>query len=366
MMDLAKEVINQLRAVDLNGVTITNIECLTNETRIAFLISDIEVFFTARNAVEYVITSIVHQGQVFDDPNVLSQYDAWVKYVTSKVLPIVEVKRLEIAEVAYRANIETLQPEEHAVVGTGEYVSSERLEEAQARGRKEGFKAARKKNVKEIKDLKKKYNIIIAVTVVGLILAFTAIWLIRPNSDGYPTPPPIQQETGPESEDGTVEGTPEGETEGAESINDENDSGEENDEAAANLAAALIELGEAFEFDDLEITFGTQLSWDDVENRFSEYDGATVFRLPITITNRSDETHGLNMFSYTQFGPNGAQLEPISSFFDNDVDWSGDMLSGDTQEAYMHFLFDGNGDYKIEFNNSSERLIVKFYVQQDD
>lgn len=366
MMDLAKEVINELRAIDLNGANITNIECLTNETRIVFLIEGIEVFFTARNAVEYVITSIVYQEQVFDDPDVLSQYNAWVKYVVSKVHPIVESKRLEVAEVAYRANVETLLPEEHAIVGTGENVSTGRLEEAEARGRKEGFKAARKRNAKEMKALKNKYNMIITVIVVVLIAAFVAIWIFMGPETGGNTPSPLtQQEVAPQYEDTTA--TTAGETvdgeitdAGSELVNDAINTEEE-----AELAATLFELGEAFEFDNLEITFGTHIAWDAVENEFSEHNGAAGFRLPITITNLSEVAHGLNMFSYTQFSPIGERLDSISAFFDNDVDWSGDISPNETLETYMHFLFDRNGEYVIEFENSSERIKIVFDVQQE-
>ena len=374
-MDLAKEVINELSAVDLNGANITSVECGTNETRIAFLIGDIEVFFTARNADEYAITSILHQGQVFDDPDVLKEYDDWVKYVASKVQPIVEAKRLEVAEVAYKANVETLQPKEDAIVATGENVSSERLEEAEERGKKEGFKAARKKNLKEIKALKKKYHIILAVTIIGLIGIFVAIWMFMgPDNDsgGSQSMPPVsQQEEDPNSEAITGEEMTEGEHGYGEAetqpFDDPTHIEEGTDEeAAAQPAAALVELEETFEFDQLEMVFGTEVTWDTIENSFSDHDGEAVFRVPLTITNLSEEAHGLNMFAYVQVGPVGERLDLVSSFFESDVDWSDEIEPGETQETYMHFLFQGDGEYTVEFESSSNVIRVVFNVEQAD
>jgi len=75
-----------------------------------------------------------------------------------------------------------------------------------------------------------------------------------------------------------------------------------------------------------------------------------VARIPITMRNLRNETHGLNMFSYTFYGPNGNRVDSVSSFFmDYDVDWAGDMRRGTTQRSYIHILYVGNGDYYIEF-----------------
>lgn len=188
-MDLAREVINELKAKNLNGATITNVEYSPTETRISFTIQGIEVFFTARNAEEYAITSMTYQGNVFNDPSVLSQYDAWVKYVLTEVYPTIESKRIEAAEVAYKANIQTLQPDEHAVVGKAGNLSAERLDEAESRGRKEGFKSAKKTHVKEIAALKKKYHTIIAITVVVLIATFIGFWIFTGTERGANTFP---------------------------------------------------------------------------------------------------------------------------------------------------------------------------------
>ncbi|MCL2438865.1 MAG: hypothetical protein FWC99_07345, partial [Coriobacteriia bacterium] len=106
-----------------------------------------------------------------------------------------------------------------------------------------------------------------------------------------------------------------------------------------------------FEFDDFEITFGTAIRWITIDASFSDHHGAEVFQVPITVTNIGDETDGLNMFSFTQFSPDGNSQDFFSLFLvDDDVTTAGSIRPGGTQESYMSFLYEGNGDYVVEFS----------------
>jgi len=121
--------------------------------------------------------------------------------------------------------------------------------------------------------------------------------------------------------------------------------------AAPETPTGGYTFGSTFVFNDLEITFFDDVEWVTVENRFSDRDGAYVARVPMSITNLRGETHGLNMFSFNHFGTAGTRLDSVSSFFsDYDVSFAGDMRSGATQNTHMHILYDGSGDYYIEFS----------------
>ena len=109
-------------------------------------------------------------------------------------------------------------------------------------------------------------------------------------------------------------------------------------------------FGDLVEFDDLEIVFSNEIEWSSVENQFSDKNGMDVFLVPVTIKNIKNETHGLNMFYYTQFGSKGTQLDSVGSYFDNEIGSAGDMRSGAVQEVVMAFLYDGDGDYFVEFS----------------
>jgi len=129
-----------------------------------------------------------------------------------------------------------------------------------------------------------------------------------------------------------------------------------------------FELGETFEFDGLELTVADNIGFGRVNDSWSDYHGEYYFYLPITITNISDDTRGLNMFSYSFYGPDGTTLSDLSVTFmdDNDVAWAGDLQPEATTTAYMHFLYAGDGEYIIEFEYfTADNLQVIFEVEFD-
>ena len=125
-------------------------------------------------------------------------------------------------------------------------------------------------------------------------------------------------------------------------------------DSGTNTPSASVDtdktFGDVIEFDDLEIIFINDITWSTVNNQFSEHNGEDVALVPLTIKNVKDETHGLNMFYYTQYGSKGTKLDGIGSYFDGEVEFAGDMRSGATQETFMAFLYDGDGDYFVEFS----------------
>lgn len=123
-------------------------------------------------------------------------------------------------------------------------------------------------------------------------------------------------------------------------------------------------LNDTFTFDDLEITIGDNIEFTKVNNQFSDYDGKTVVKLPITVKNIKDETHSLNMFYYSIFGTEGIELDSLSAYFDDAVDYAGDLKNGGSYTKYLYFLYDGDGEYSIEFDNYSSKVIVEFDVKK--
>ena len=123
-------------------------------------------------------------------------------------------------------------------------------------------------------------------------------------------------------------------------------------------------LNDTFTFDDLEITIGDNIEFTKVNNQFSDYDGKTVVKLPITVKNIKDETHRLNMFYYSIFGTEGIELNSLSAYFDDAVDYAGDLKNGGSYTKYLYFLYDGDGEYSIEFDNYSSKVIVEFDVKK--
>ena len=104
---------------------------------------------------------------------------------------------------------------------------------------------------------------------------------------------------------------------------------------------------ERFTFDGLNITVGSGYTLAIVDNEFSEYDGAQVLKLPVTVENTTDETKGLNMFYYTAYGPSGTKAEMMDCYFDESLYEAGELRPGASYTKYMYFLCDVPGAYAI-------------------
>lgn len=127
-------------------------------------------------------------------------------------------------------------------------------------------------------------------------------------------------------------------------------------------AATKPKQGQAFNFDNFSITIGSELVWDAVSNRFSDQNGAEVVRVPITIVNVSDETDSLNTFYITLYGSQGTKLDSVTYYF-KDALKAGESLRPEAEiTKYLCFLYDGDGDYYVKFNNYSENIEIKIPI----
>jgi len=118
-------------------------------------------------------------------------------------------------------------------------------------------------------------------------------------------------------------------------------------------------FGSAINFNGLEITFHNAVEWLVIDNRFSNHHGADVFRMPVSITNVTDNPNGLLMHQYEQFGIDGTQLSSMMSInFEVDDSLStmaNQILPGITLNTHMNFLYVGDGIYTVAFNPPSFR-----------
>lgn len=121
-------------------------------------------------------------------------------------------------------------------------------------------------------------------------------------------------------------------------------------------------LGDTFVFDGLEFTFDTTYSFVTIENRYSEYNGRSVIKLGVNVKNISSEKNHLNMFYYDLFGSKGTELNGVSSYFDNNIDYAGDLKPNASYKTYFYILYDGDGKYSIDFDNYSQEVSLEFDI----
>ena len=132
--------------------------------------------------------------------------------------------------------------------------------------------------------------------------------------------------------------------------------------ATKKATKKVYNFDETFVFDDLEITIGSGYSFVTIQNRYSEKNGATVVKLPVTVKNLSNDTHGLNMFYYDIYGSTGTEVASANAYFDEALAYAGDLRSGASYTKYMYFIYDGNGKYAIEFDDWSTKVTAEFEI----
>lgn len=140
-----------------------------------------------------------------------------------------------------------------------------------------------------------------------------------------------------------------------ENSNLNNNSSVENNQNNAP-AKKSYSFNDTFEFDDLEITIGSNYTFTTVE--YSDYYQKTIVKLPITVKNIKDETHSLNMFYYSIFGSAGTEVTNVWTYFDDSVESAEDLRTNASYTKYLYFIYDGNGTYAIEFYDYwNEKLV---------
>jgi len=129
------------------------------------------------------------------------------------------------------------------------------------------------------------------------------------------------------------------------------------DSDAVPVIQTEFSFGETLVFDNLEITFMGSISFIDVSDE-------RIMRIPVTVTNIGDDTNSFPTWQVTSFGPDGLELGRIPWGAPDDISRpSTNIRPGASRTNYFSLLFDGYGEYIIEFSRWDDTLQVIFSVR---
>lgn len=211
-MELKDLVMTDLNSMDLNGANILKLSFEDQTANISFEIGDVKIDFAAEDESTIHVTSLMHGDELYSDEEALDKSRAWVEYVWTTIYPTIKKHQTSLKTVDPDPNVGLITDEledqsetnniakpyfedapkidhpnaddankptveeikDSVIISLGEETLNKRLEAAEARGHKEGYKAARKKNAQDMRKLKKKHNIILFLTIVILLGGFVA------------------------------------------------------------------------------------------------------------------------------------------------------------------------------------------------
>ena len=131
--------------------------------------------------------------------------------------------------------------------------------------------------------------------------------------------------------------------------------------------------GNIIEFDNLEITVGTEASFTTISEKYSSDDRKTVIKIPIKVKNLKDMPHYLKSYYYKVFGPDGTEIETFNyGYFDDSIDSkNGSLLPECSYTKNMYAEYTGDGKYSIVFSKNNifeeeQPQIVNFFITKDN
>ena len=128
---------------------------------------------------------------------------------------------------------------------------------------------------------------------------------------------------------------------------------------------SVYTIDEDFNFDNLKLNISSTYEVVTITDEYSSYKGTKLIKMPISIENTGTESTKLNSYYLKFYGPDGTEQEKNYSYeYDDGLGMAGDLRSGASYTKNLYFEYKGTGEYVIEFNNYSEKLEVKFKINE--
>ena len=130
-----------------------------------------------------------------------------------------------------------------------------------------------------------------------------------------------------------------------------------------NLPYEINNIEKDFEFDDLIIKISGKYELIKLDNQYSIYNGKNILKIPVTITNKSDKMHSLNLFYYDIFDDLGNNIDEVAGYFDESLYYSEDLEPNKSYNKYIYALYYGNDYYSLRIKNKEKTIFIKYIIK---
>ena len=131
-----------------------------------------------------------------------------------------------------------------------------------------------------------------------------------------------------------------------------------------NLPYEINKTDKTFEFDDLDIRISNKFEIIKLENLYSIYNGRNVIKIPVTITNKSDTKHALNLFYYDIFDDLGNNIDEVAGYFDESLYYAEDLEPNESYTKYIYALYYNNDFYSLRIKNKEKTIFIKYIINK--
>lgn len=120
----------------------------------------------------------------------------------------------------------------------------------------------------------------------------------------------------------------------------------------------------SFEFDNLKIQVSNKFKIIELDNQYSIYNGKKVIKIPVTITNISNNNYSLNLFYYDIIDDYGNNIDEVAGYFEEALYYAEDLKENESYTKYIYALYYGNDSYTIKFENKDQTILVKYIINK--
>ena len=132
----------------------------------------------------------------------------------------------------------------------------------------------------------------------------------------------------------------------------------------SNLPFEIYKTNEDISFDNLIINISNKYKIIKLDNQYSIYNGKDVIKIPVKISNKSENSHSLNLFYYDIYDDYDNHIDEVAGYYDDSLYYAEDLKKDESYTKYIYALYYGNNSYMIRISNKDTTINVLYKIKK--